>query len=396
VHIAGGLYRELCEFPPWDAEYGSGGRAAAAVSAASPGSVLHTYLHSAESPGAVALRGSGIDVRGHVGGEGVVFAYFHSLSFPHIEPSPATISKLPALQVTADVILRFGILEGDAIVFADRAVYDPQTHRGPRPFSENGSSARQLALVLNDLEACSLSGADNSAEAAARIVREQGAAVVVVKRGPCGAEVHRADGRSTWIPPYRSKSVFKIGTGDVFSALFTLHWAERGLPPEGAADLASRAVAAYCETRALPIPEGAGSGMRPIGGPPAGPILLAAASDTLGRRWLAEEARFWLGQLGADVIDIHGLKGTGAGTDRRPAAVLALAEGLREGDWRMAAQANVPMVVFAETSAGRAAAMPGWLGATVTDDFASAAYLALWSALLPELDPPSLTDGRSR
>ena len=44
MEIAGGVYRELCCIPKWDAIFGSGGRAAAAVASLSPDSVLHTYF----------------------------------------------------------------------------------------------------------------------------------------------------------------------------------------------------------------------------------------------------------------------------------------------------------------------------------------------------------------
>jgi hypothetical protein len=271
------------------------------------------------------------------------------------------------------------MLEGDAVVSAARAVYDPQTHHNARPFAENGSSARELALVLNELEVCSLGGSHNSTEAAARIMRDGGAVVVVVKRGAWGAEVHRANGAQSWVPAYESSRVFKIGTGDVFSALFAYHWAECGRPPEEAAECASRAVAVYCETHSLPISRGAGLGLHPVGGAPTGPILLVTASDTLGRRWLAEEARFRLMQLGADVI-VHGnLTRIGAGTDLAPSAVLSVAEGLQQEWWRKVRKADVPIVVFVESSTGDPQ-IPSWISATVTDDFASAIYLALWSA----------------
>ncbi|MGA9671374.1 MAG: hypothetical protein WBQ94_19335 [Terracidiphilus sp.] len=48
MHIVGGFYREICYIPPWNAVFGSGGRAAAAVSRLSPGSVLHTYAEDFE------------------------------------------------------------------------------------------------------------------------------------------------------------------------------------------------------------------------------------------------------------------------------------------------------------------------------------------------------------
>jgi len=46
MDIAGGLYRERCYIPKWDALFGSGGRAAAAISILSPGGILHTYVEN--------------------------------------------------------------------------------------------------------------------------------------------------------------------------------------------------------------------------------------------------------------------------------------------------------------------------------------------------------------
>ena len=77
MEIAGGLYREVCEVPTWDAQLGSGGRAATAVCAISPGSILHTYSPLGFDCGAEALRALGIDVRAHPSSVGIAFAYFH-------------------------------------------------------------------------------------------------------------------------------------------------------------------------------------------------------------------------------------------------------------------------------------------------------------------------------
>ena len=43
MKIVGGTYREVCQHPHWDALFGSGLRAAAALSNLSPGTELHTY-----------------------------------------------------------------------------------------------------------------------------------------------------------------------------------------------------------------------------------------------------------------------------------------------------------------------------------------------------------------
>lgn len=375
MQIAGGLYRELCEMPRWDVMYGSGGRAAAAVSAVSPGSVLHTYARDPSCPAIDLLRRLGLQVCAVQGSSEVVFAYFHPLSDPHIEPHPGSMARRPPLHVHGEAVLRFGMLEGDAIVSAKRAVYDPQTQHGPRPFSENGSSARELALVLNEAEICTMAGIESPTAAAEHLMKQKQAEVVVVKRGPWGADVHDSHGSMSWVPAYRSKRVFKIGTGDVFSALFAYHWAECNRPPSEAAVLASRAVAAYCGSVTLPLPLGAGSKLPPAGREPAGPVALLAAQDTLGRRWVAEEARFRLQQLGVDVVDLTTLD---ALAGHAPAAVLVLSDGVPGKDWRACTELGVPVVALAEArvedSVVSSAPSAIWV-----DDFVTAIYQAVWS-----------------
>src|SRR6185437_7667073 len=48
--------------------------------------------------------------------------------------------------------------EGDAVVHAEWAVYDPQNEQASEPFRANGSSADHLALVLNNFEAGRMAG----------------------------------------------------------------------------------------------------------------------------------------------------------------------------------------------------------------------------------------------
>ena len=379
MHVAGGLYRELCDFPPWDAWFGSGGRAAAAVVGLSPGTVLHTYAADPRGPGPMALRARGVDVWAEPG-EAIVFTYFHALSTPLLTPRREEISRRALLQVSGGAVLRFGFLEGDASVKADRAVYDPQTHRDARPFRENGSSAHELALVLNELEACAMGGASSADEAASAILSAQGAAVVVLKRGPHGATVHHADGRTAFVPAFRSSRVFKIGTGDVFSALFCLHWGERGAAPEDAAEAASRAVSAYCEDGILPSPPGAGAGARLAGGTPRGPVLLVAQTDTPSRHWLAAEVAHCLKELGVEVtlptppVRAVGIPGV--------AAVLMLEECL-DSNMPHLATGVLPTIILSGPHSRKPRA--GGPAVAVTDDLTTAVYLAAWatSALPP-------------
>jgi hypothetical protein len=379
MHIAGGLYRELCNVPAWNAVFGSGGRAAAAVSALSSGSTLHTYIEDFESPGANSLKELGIELHLSPRPTPIVFAYFHPLSRPHVQPPPDEIKRQPTIQVRGDAVLRFGFLEGDAVVDAGRAIYDPQTWRNPAPFGANGSVAGELAIVLNELELRSATGLNDLSSAASLLMERQDAAVIIAKGGTRGAMVFERSGRATHIPAYRSSRVFKIGTGDVFSAIFAHHWAERRLPVAEAADVASRSVAAYCCTGRLPLRNDALRNQVPVKSAAPGTVVIEGSVDTIGQRYTMEEARFVLRELGVEVAS-PALDGT---SDTIAAAVLVLADGLGDevvAQVQRAKSAGTPIVILREGGARENDAPVDGDGVTVTDDFTSALYFSAWAA----------------
>lgn len=379
MQIAGGLYRELCLVPAWNTMYGSGGRAAAAVSVLSPGSTLHAYAEDFESSRITSLKELGIEMRLYPRPTAVAFAYFHSLSRPHIEPPPDQIGHQPTIQVSGDAVLRFGFLEGDAVIDARRAVYDPQTWRAPAPFGENGSVAGQLAIVLNELELRSAAGLNDLSSAASCLMESQGATVIVAKGGARGAMVFERGGRSAHVPAYRSSRVFKIGTGDVFSAIFAHHWAEMELPAVEAAEFASRSVAAYCSTSRLPLAENALLNQVPVISVTQGKVALEGSVDTIGQRYTMEEAQFVLRELGVEVTS-SALDET---SSTAAAAILVLAHGLGNEtaeQVRRASAAGTPIVVLCEGDARAFGTLLDYPNVTVTNDFVSALYFAAWAA----------------
>ncbi len=378
MHIVGGLYREQCCIPAWDAIFGSGGRAAVAVSTLSPGSTLHTYSEDFDSESVASLKKLGIEMRLSLRPTAIVFTYFHPLSRPLIQPPTAEIECQSKIQVSGDAVLRFGFLEGDAIVNARRAVYDPQTWRNPALFGANGSVAKELAIVLNELELQSAAGLDDLKAAALSVMEHQGAEVVVAKRGIRGATVFERGGRITSVPAYRSSRVFKIGTGDVFSAIFTHFWAEKGLPAVNAADLSSRWVAAYCSAGCLPLNDEEISGLIPIQFTAPGSVLLEGVADTLGQRYTIEEARFVLRELGVEVF----CPALDSSINSTAKAVLALTEGLDdEAIQQIRTKAGgIPIVILRESGVKTAGALADGPDVTVIDDFASALYFAAWAA----------------
>uniref|UniRef100_UPI002FBDA183 PfkB family carbohydrate kinase n=1 Tax=Azorhizobium caulinodans TaxID=7 RepID=UPI002FBDA183 len=377
--VAGGLYREECIRPHWSRIFGSGGRAAAAVSLVSPGSGLVAY----------ACRRWLSDIRHSMGAFGVetelqeieadiAFHYLHPLSVPELSDCPPP--SHPPLSARGDVVLRFGFVEGSARIEARRAVYDPQNANEVLRFHENGSTTDRLAIVLNDSELESSTGYNGEAGARALMSR-CGAEVVVVKGGPFGALVVDAAGTSK-VPAYASQSVFKIGSGDVFSAVFCHLWGERELTAADAADAASRSVARYVESRNVQVRSVdllADSG-RPLSPTPQ-PIYLAGPFFTLAQRWLVEEARDCLHKLGARTfspiheVGSHGDAGVIADLDLRGLescrAVLALIDGEDAGtlfEIGYARKLRIPVVALAESPRPESLTMLLGTGCQVTSD----------------------------
>ncbi len=377
MHIAGGLYRELCDMPFWDATCGSGGRAAVAISGQSPSVELHTYASSADQQAVAALRskGIGLDIRSRP--SPIAFAYFHPLSVPHIQPNYLEIARQDPIRVMGEAVMRFGFLEGDAVVTADKAVYDPQTWRNPVAFAANGSKANELALVLNELELHQASGMTELDQAAAHLMDLQGATIVVVKQGVRGAAVFERSGQVSHIPAYRSSKIFKIGTGDVFSALFALHWAERGLCAAKAADIASRCVAMYCDSRTYRFDEQLMMQLRPVSSGTGFAIHLEGSAESLGQRFALEEARHVLRELGMDVycpaLDI-------SSSIESADAFLVIDDGLNKDALSRIAHAvtrAIPVVTLHERVSTQLAIHDStW----VTDDFTTAIYFVAWAA----------------
>ena len=375
MEIAGGVYRELCCIPKWDAIFGSGGRAAAAVASLSPDSVLHTYFE--KIPDTALINKFGISVQNSSRPTSIAFSYFHPLSTPHIEPKSSEIIKQPKIEVCGDVVLRFGFLEGDAVINARRAVYDPQTWQNPASFGSNGSSAKELAIVLNELELQYATGIDDTNLAALHLMEQQAVSIVIVKRGVKGAIVFERNGNVSIVPVYRTSKVFKIGTGDVFSAMFTYYWGEKEFSAADAADMASRSVATYCNTIQLPIKDDNLSLLQPIKFEKSGSILLHGVVDTIGQRYEMEEAKYILKEFGVGVF----CPNLGDTVNGEETAVLVIAAEFNAELLDMIDRAkkdDLPVIILNETK--EKTDHVSLDNIEVVDDFSSAIYLAAWAA----------------
>jgi hypothetical protein len=394
IHVAGGVYRERCTWPAFSQLLGSGGRAAAALSAVTDVE-LSTYVDAKTRPRLEVFARSlrRLSVRTTSVRKTISFDYLHPLATPTVLPAPHMNTKASPMQVKGRVVLRFGMLEGEGVIAGDRVVYDPQSAYEPVGFSRNGSSARSLAIVANRNEASRLTGIKDAERAGKKLLRSEGAEVVVVKLGSEGAAVISAR-TVTRVPAYRARRVFKIGSGDMFAAGFTYYWGLRQLAPHVAADLASRCTARYCETRSPEVVQ-AGK-LRKLqlrrGSVRPGTVYLAGPFFSLSQRWMVEEARAHLLNMGLRVLSPAHDIGIGTASEVAPAdiralrrcdRVLALADGVDAGtlfEVGYARSIGLPVVVLAETMSREQLKMLVGTNCRHTDDFCTAIYLTAWAS----------------
>jgi len=400
IQIAGGVYREYCTHPRWDFTFGSGGRAAAAIATLEAPVVLHTYASGKSFLQLQLLEQAyGFKSQSKAIPAAVGFEYFHDLARPDILNVPKR--RHAPLHVGGDRVVRFGMLEGDAVVTADWAVYDPQNMGAAERFAENGSSAEHLALVLNQWEARSLSGLPDAdaATCAAAIAKQDGAEVVIIKQGASGALVW-ADGAATQIPAYRTSNVWKLGSGDCFVGYFAHAWME-GQAPVEAARFASRATAYYCET------QGFGTAAQLAAFSPAvvgiskaveagaeRKVYLAGPFFHLAQVWMIEELRTQLRAAGLIVFSPYHDVGLGSSADvvdkdiqaiKECDVMLAVSDGLDAGtmfEVGYARSLEMPVVVYSELEKGaEALKMMEGTGCLLCSNLATAVYTTLWEAV---------------
>ncbi|MDO8773414.1 MAG: PfkB family carbohydrate kinase [Burkholderiaceae bacterium] len=402
MDVVGGTYEEWCLRPSWHEVFGSAGRATSAIAAMmGPGKLtLHSYTDARTRPvleARCALEGTRLVST--VVPATCSFRYIHALHRPEIEgPRSAYCS----IVVKAESILRFGMLEGDAVVRGKRVVYDPQGSVTTAPFSANGSSADELFVVLNEREALAMTQLGEGAtalelaQAACDLQRARG---VVLKRGPLGALV--LDGPQwTEVPAFQTDTVWKIGSGDVFAGIFALSWATEGRDALESAFRASLATAVYCDGRgfpelsmleafpAQPIQASARwkAGRRPR-------IYLASPIFTLAQLWLVEQARESLRGFGLEVFSPFHDVGYGSADDvvqldlegiHISDLVFAIADGLDSGtiyEIGYARAQGKPVVVYCENESSEDLKMLEGSDCLLCKDYVSSIYRALWTAM---------------
>ena len=403
--VAGGYYREVCVSPQHDEVFGSGGRAAIAIASAGIDVDWHYYCPEPQQTIApVALSSPHLKHHPHASDELVSFNYFHPLSEPEYRPSD--LPRYDNIVVESANILRFGFMEGDAIVHGDRVVFDPQSPKRPMSFKANGSTAKALAVVLNAQEVRALGKDQDEAQAVRNVLQSEGASVVLVKSGPQGCRVY-VDGKlQETVPPYRTDRVYKIGSGDIFSAAFAYHWAGKGTAPDRAADAASRCVARYCNSRrpSVLLDDETSALESIVVKDDKAKVYIAGPFFTMAELWLVEQACRSLDSLGVSFFspyheagllrdytddqahqkeiervveaDLRGLK--------ECKAVFAILDGCDPGtifEIGWAVRHNIPVVALSQNPKPADQTMiRGSKSCSISDDFASAIYRVAWAA----------------
>lgn len=294
MEIVGGFYREISLVPEIDQMFGSGGRAAAILSNLSDGISLHTYIDN-DSDIAEFEKKYAIKVRKYHRNSPISFSYFHPLSTPYISSNDNIQSSI---KVRGEVVLRFGFIEGDAVVDANRVVFDPQTWKQKAIYSTNGSKANYLVIVLNELELAHSTSANNLIAQAQELLELNKAVAIVVKRGIKGCFVMENNGSTFSIPSYFSNKVTKIGTGDVFTAIFAFFWGVKKEHPSLAAELASKHVACFCESGGVELNYQKIERLIPINFESFKPVTIFSDKTGLGKRYILEEVKYLLSQFG--------------------------------------------------------------------------------------------------
>ncbi|MFA6310759.1 MAG: PfkB family carbohydrate kinase [Sterolibacterium sp.] len=402
IAVIGGAYGEECAYPARQVFRGSGGRAAAILASLGAQVSLTTALGDDLLPTFASIAqklGYSLDAKPR--SSDIWFRYRHPLAHPTIYPhsAPTTSYDLP---VVADNVLVFGMIEGRPSVHAKRAVYDPQDGIAATSFGKNGSTADDLALVMSFSEGKALTGETSPEVMANKLIREQSVSAVIIKCGPQGALV-RTEEATNWIRAFPTKRVYKVGSGDVFSAAFAFSWLLEGNDALSSAWYASSAVAAYVETaqdrfdanQQMKFRAQARHALEALTDTkprriPDTQIYLAGPFFNTGQQWLIDEARSTLTDMGFKVFSPGHEIGIGPAQEVAPAdllaleqsgLVLALLDGFDPGtvfEIGYARARNIPVVAIVEAGDEPSLTMIIGSGCEVANDFATGIYAACW------------------
>lgn len=395
--ILGGTYKEINEFAGSDVIFGSGVRAIDTILGLDKDINIDFYTCCETFARILQVRyASNKNLHWHItDSKDISFYYIHPFNLSGINPRPDFfVQDRKVINVEADDVLVFGMLEADFRIKANRAVYDPQTSVRPVLFSTTGSQVENLVYVLNLSEAKALTGLVDVDEQAEYLFKKENCRGVVIKNGAKGAYVYDNNGDTKYnIPVYITPMVSCIGSGDVFSASFSYFWF-KGYSVEEAATLASKSVACYAATGAtsnllLELERFSYPELIPQR---KGQIYLAGPFFSFSQRWLIFEFYKALSQETVKIFSpLHDVGIGGAETVEPDIAglecsdvMLAIADGLDAGtmfEVGYAIKKGIPVVVFNSCEHSTDLQMLSGTGCEIVNDFATAVYKTIWYAI---------------
>lgn len=403
IDIIGGTYREYCAWPEHEIILGSAGRAALCLSQIDPdiNINLHARIEGKDKPQLEEIfiynQNCTIDVTSC--NETTKFSYFHPLSEPQIRPIPK--DGLPLFDLSSrklDLAVIFGMVEATPIVNCDAAIYDPQNTYNPVFFTETGSKASRLAYVTNSHELGLFYLRENSQLDSIEIMAKwlcqfEGAEIVVVKCGKKGVFAYSED-ESGWLPPYKTETVFPIGSGDSFVAAFTYYWQVKKLPLLEASNKSSIAAAHYVSFKLMNTEAGLeeyGKTLTPISVSSEPKLIyLAGPFFTLSEMWMVNEVKNQIESFGMKVFSPYHELGIGPADEvveadiegiKKCDAVYALFDGTDPGtlfEIGYARSIEKPVVILSENPKTEELKMYEGSGCNIYSDFSSSIYNLSW------------------
>lgn len=404
IHVIGGVYRELCSWPQHDVLLGSAGRAALCLSQLDR--ELEVTLHAR-----IARKDEGrlfeefafnesCELMISECEETTRFDYFHPLSEPLIYPEMKQ-GELPEFDISSYRIeraLMFGMIEACPKVFADVVVYDPQNTYSPVLFSDTGSRAGRLAYVVNRNELSiffrTAHGATASVEEMTKWLHEnERAEVTVVKCGDQGAYIF-SQSVAGWVSPYKTSSVFPIGSGDSFAAAFFYFWQIKSLSVLDAGRKASVAAAYYVSHRTMNNEDGLnvfGARVEALSaGDKVKRAYLAGPFFTLSELWMINETKSCIESFGVEVFSPYHELGIGAADEvvkkdieaiKECDVLYAVFDGCDPGtlfEIGYARSLDKPVVILAQNPKAEELKMYEGSGCHIFSDFSSSIYNLSW------------------
>ena len=352
ISIIGGTYRETCYWPTWNSVYGSGWRAVRVFRTLHPDAVISYY-----STGDEEIQKM---MKIYAGSE---------LLEPHIIPNSSSVSFYYE--------------------------YDPQSPSRPLSFKDQGGKAEHLALVLNESEAKLLTGENDLKKINESLSQKEQCEILIIKRGAKGAIVfHSGFNKGVVVPVFRTAHVWPIGSGDVFTTVFSYYWFN-GIDPVESAQKASQAAAIYCDTSSYEdIVRLLKEERRyaPITPKKQGMVYLAGPFFTLSEKLFIAECRNILIAMGVKVFSPYHDVGEGKAEEVAPKdidalngcdCVLAIVDGLDSGtmfEIGYAVAHGKRVVAYVENETEGALKMLTGTGCDVEKDFTTAIYKTCWYA----------------